>query len=248
MKKPNFIFIITLPLMWLGYCLFELFSQRLSISSFASLTLLPTLILLLISYLFFKISMYFENGLSKKILFSLFIFLLFLDQGIKLIIKIFFFKKRFYIISNLLSFTPIINTKGSWLNARFNININFLTLILINFIALFLFTEVYRYFNSNCKKNFFVDLCYIFIMTGSTSSLIDKTFYGGSLDFIEINNLFVADFKDIYINLAIFTFIIIIYNSDNNKFENDIIEIKRFIKFIITDIKINILKIKKDSS
>jgi signal peptidase II len=85
-------------------------------------------------------------------------------------------------------------------------------------------------------------------MTGSTSSLIDKTFYGGSLDFIEINNLFVADFKDIYINLAIFTFIIIIYNSDNNKFENDIIEIKRFIKFIITDIKINILKIKKDSS
>lgn len=249
MKKSNFIFIVILPLMWIFYCLFELFSQRLSLTTFTSLTILPTLVLLLISYLFLKVSKYFEGGLSKKLLFFLFTFLFLLDQGTKLIIKIFFFHKKFYILSNLLSFNPIINTKGSWLNVRFNININFITLILINFTALFLFTEIYRYYNNNEKKNFFVDLCYIFIMVGSICSLIDKIFYGGSLDFIGISNLFIADFKDIYINLAIFIFIIIIYNDNNNdtKLKDDFIKTRNFFKFLINDIKINILKQKIDS-
>lgn len=247
MKKTNFIFIITLPLMWLGYCLFELITGRLSITSFTSLTILPTLILLLISYLFLKLSIHFKNGLSKKSLLFLFMFLLSIDQGIKLIIKNFFFHKNFYILSNILSFNPIINTKGSWLNVRFDININFFTLILINFIALFLFTEIYRYFNTIKPKNFFVDLCYIFIMAGSICSLIDKIFYGGSLDFIGISNIFIADFKDIYINFAIFMFVVIIYDSDDNsdKVKEEILRIKSFIEFTIQDIKFNFLKIKE---
>ena len=247
MKKPKYIFILILPLMWISYCLFELFSKRLSLSIFTSLTILPTLMLLLISYLFFKISKYFKHGLSKKLLFLLFILLFFIDQGSKLIIKIFFFEKKFYIISNLLSFNPIINTKGSWLNVRFNININFIALISINFIALFLFTEIYRYYNAK-EKNFFIDLCYIFILVGSICSLIDKIFYGGSLDFIGISNLFIADFKDIYINLAIFMFIIVTYNNDiNNKSNDESIKISNFFKFTMNDVKKNILKQKTDS-
>lgn len=237
MKKTNYIFILILPLMWLSYCLFELLSKRLSFSIFASLTILPTLILLLINCLFFKTSKYFKYGLSKKSLFLLFTLLFFIDQGTKLIIKAFFFEKKFYIISNLLSFSPIINTKGSWLNVRFNININFIILISINLIALFLFTEIYRYCNTK-EKNFFIDLCYIFILVGSICSLIDKIFYGGSLDFIGVSNLFIADFKDIYINLAIFLFIIIIYNNDTSDKSNDeFIKIRNFFKFVINDIK-----------
>ena len=142
----------------------------------------------------------------------------------------------------MLSFNPIINTKGSWLNVRFNININFIMLILINFIALFLFYEIYKYYNNYYKKNFFVDLCYTFIIAGSACSLIDKIFYGGSLDFIGISNLFIADFKDIYINMAIFLFITITFNENNNKIKDSTMQTKKISRFIIDDIKINILK------
>lgn len=252
MKKTKFIFIIILPLMWIAYCLFEFFTSRLSSQEIIPIILLPTLVLFFINYLFIKISLRFYNGLSKKVLTLLLVFLLFLDQGVKLIIKLFFFKKEFYIINNLLSFNPIINTKGSWLNVRFNININFLTLIILNIIALFIFIEMYRYFNTKHEKNFYADLYYVFITVGSLCSLIDKIFYGGSLDFIGISNLFIADFKDMYINIAIFMLIILSYISDNSKcknnknntISNDIKEPKNFFKFIYYDIKFNIFKIK----
>lgn len=249
MKRLNSIFITILPLMWIFYCLFEFLTKRLTFPNFLILTIIPSIILLLISYLFFKLIMNFEKGLSTKILLYLFSLLFFLDQGLKLVIKFFFFTGKFNIIPNLLWFNPIINTKGSWLNVRFNINVNFTFLILINILALLLFTEIYRYYNSKNNKNIFTDLSYLFIMVGSLCSLIDKIFYGGSLDFIAVGNLFIADFKDIYINLAIFMFMIVIYNYDyinveNKENKNDFENLKHFFKFISKDFKSNIKKIK----
>lgn len=46
-------------------------------------------------------------------------------------------------------------------------------------------------------------MCFVFVSCGAICSLIDKVFYGGSLDFIGISNLFIADIKDLYINLGI---------------------------------------------
>lgn len=250
MKKTKFIFMLILPLMWVVYCLFEFFTARLSFYEIIPLVLLPTIFLFFINCFFLKISSHFNNGLSKKISVFLFLLLLFLDQGIKLIIKLFFFQKKFYIIHGLLAFNPIINTKGSWLNVRFNANINFLTLIMINAISLFIFVEIYRYFNANHKKNFYADLCYIFIIVGSLCSLIDKIFYGGSLDFIGISNLFIADFKDLYINVAIFMLIMLSYtytdeeSEKNTTFSGEMNNFKNFFRFICYDIKSNILKIK----
>ena len=105
-----------------------------------------------------------------------------------------------------------------------------------------LMEEFNKSYNNYYKKNFFVDLCYIFIIAGSACSLIDKIFYGGSLDFIVISNLFIADFKDIYINMAIFLFITITFNENNNKIKDSTMQTKKISRFIIDDIKINILK------
>ena len=55
-------------------------------------------------------------------------------------------------------------------------------------------------------KSFWIDMCFLFILCGALCSLIDKVFYGGSLDFIGISNLFIADIKDIYINLRFIIF------------------------------------------
>ena len=172
-----------------------------------------------------------------------------LDQGIKLIIKLNFFHSYFEIIPNFLFFNPIINTQGSWLNARFNFNISFPLLIIINGISLMLFIEIYRYIKFKTGKSFWVDMCFVFIFAGALCSFIDKVFYGGSLDFIGISDLFIADLKDIYINIGLLFFIMSCYksgffNEEETTFKDDIKAIKDFFKFIKSDI-LRILKKEK---
>ena len=62
----------------------------------------------------------------------LFTFFLLLDQGIKIVIKLFYFNTNKTIINNMLYFNPIINTDGSWLNARFGTSVSFPLLIAVN--------------------------------------------------------------------------------------------------------------------
>ena len=81
--------------------------------------------------------------------------------------------------------------------------------------------------------------------------MIDKVFYGGSLDFIGISTLFVADFKDIYINLGILFLIICLYNNnffsneEDTSLKDDINSLKKFLSFAFYDIKSLIFKDKE---
>ena len=99
-------------------------------------------------------------------------------------------------------------------------------------------------------KNFWTDLCFIFIFSGALCSLIDKLFYGGSLDFIGISDLFIADFKDIYINLGLLFFIMSCYKggffsqTEETSLKDDWNSIKKFLNFIKNDI-LQILKKEK---
>lgn len=248
MNKKKLITISILPIMWLIYCLFELVAGRLTKGYDIIMMILPALLFALVGYIFFKISETYKSGLNKNQLLVLFILLMIIDQGIKLVIKLWFFDVNFDIIPNFLSFHPIINTQGSWLNARFGTGLDFQLLILVNVIALFIFTECYRYYLHKGNKDIFADLTYIFIVAGALCSLIDKIFYGGSLDFIGISNLFIADLKDIYINLAIFFFILNIYindywkEDDNTTLKDDLQSIKRFFLFVKMDITKNIFR------
>lgn len=244
MNKDKLLIMGTLPAMWGIYFLFELISGNLTDAYSIVMNLSLTVVFLALGYILYKIYYKYKNGLNKKTLFTLFGVIMLLDQGSKLIIKLFFFNDRFEIIPNFLSFHPIINTQGSWLNVRFNTGINFTSLIILNAIAIFLFIEFYRYYRSNGHKDFWSDLCFIFILAGCICSLIDKVFYGGSLDFIGISNLFIADLKDIYINIAIFSFILATYfngfltDDKSTTLKEDLGEIKKFFKFILNDLKI----------
>lgn len=242
MDKFKLIIIGTLPALWLIYLLFELITGRIS----SSATLIANILLLflfgLAGYIIHLISTkHPKNYKIKNIIIFLFI-LLVLDQGVKLIIHLFFFNKSFDIISGFLSFQPIINSDGSWLNARFGTDISFTLLICINIIALFLFLELYRYIRKNNKCDFWGDICFCFIFIGALCSLIDKVFYGGSLDFIGISNLFIADIKDIYINLGILFLLAYVYKSDylssdeDSSIKDDIKLFKTFFVFIKNDI------------
>ena len=91
-------------------------------------------------------------------------------------------------------------------------------------------------------------MCFVFIFAGALCSLIDKVFYGGSLDFIGISDLFIADIKDIYINLGLLFFIMATYKSDffkedeNSSLKDDWNAVKKFLVFIKNDIKRSIKK------
>ncbi len=91
-------------------------------------------------------------------------------------------------------------------------------------------------------------MAFLFISTGALCSLIDKIFYGGSLDFIGISDLFIADIKDIYINLGLLFFIMLIYvkgyfkEEDSSSLRDDLKSIKEFLNFLKKDI----IKNKKD--
>ncbi|WP_297639745.1 signal peptidase II [uncultured Clostridium sp.] len=243
MNMKKFLTIGILPLMWIAYFIFELLTGRIDSSDTIIGNLLLIGLFILVGFIIYKLTNKYESGLKGKTLISLFFIFLFIDQFIKLIIHFFFFNDYYGFFNDFLSFNPIINDKGSWLNARFGAGISFPVLILLNIIALFVFLEVYRYYKSKGNSDIYSDLAIVFIFTGALCSLIDKVFYGGSLDFIGISDLFIADIKDIYINLGIFFLILCLYNSgffkddENSTFKDDINSTKHFLLFIKADIK-----------
>lgn len=240
-NKDKILTILILPLMWLIYFVFEIVTGRVKDLYTFITNLALVLLFALVGYIIYIISKKYSNGFSQKTVLKFFLLLLLIDQGIKIIIKKFFFNNFHEIIKDFIYFDPIINTKGSWLNARFNVGVGFIPLIIINTIALFLFLEIYRYYLSNKPKNFWVDSAFIFITVGALCSLIDKIFYGGSLDFIGISNLFIADIKDIYINIGLLFFIMFIYKTgyfkeDETSLKDDIKSLKEFLKFVKKDL------------
>ena len=248
-NKDKLLTIGILPIMWLVYFAFEIVTGRVKDLYTLILNLSLVFVFALVGYIIYYLSDKYSDGFQDKKLFLIFLVLMLIDQGSKLIIKFNFFNSYYEIIPRFLSFDPIINTDGSWLNARFNFNISFPLLILINFIALFIFFELYRYIKFRSGKNtFWGDMCFVFIFAGALCSLIDKVFYGGSLDFIGISDLFIADIKDIYINLGLLFFIMATYKSDffkedeNSSLKDDWNAVKKFLAFIKNDIKTSIKK------
>lgn len=231
-----------LPTMWLIYIMFELITGRITDSKTIIFNIFIIFLFATIGYIIYNISLKHNYGFNFNNLIILFLIFLFIDQGFKIIIKFFYFNVKKTIIPDILYFSPIINTDGSWLNARFGTSVSFPLLIIINIIALIIFIEVYRYYNFNGNKDFWSDMCFIFVLCGALCSLIDKVFYGGSLDFIGISNLFIADIKDIYINLGILFFIITLFNNgylsseEETSLKDDINNIKKFLIFIKNDI------------
>lgn len=242
LNKDKWLTIGILPIMWLLYFAFEIITGR--VDSFYTLVmnLLLTVVFVFTGWIIYVVSNKYPNGFTSKVVLIIFFVLMLIDQGIKLIIKLFFFDNYFEIIPKFLSFDPIINTDGSWLNARFGLGVGFSALIILNALAIILFIEVYRYYLSKDNKDFWSDMAFLFILSGALCSLIDKIFYGGSLDFIGISNLFIADVKDMYINLGILFFLMLIYikgyfkEEDSSTLKDDLKTIKKFFKFMKNDI------------
>ena len=83
--------------------------------------------------------------------------------------------------------------------------------------------------------SFWVKMIMICGISGCLCSLIDKVFWGGSLDFLQIPTLFIFDLKDCYLTVAEVIFVVIgILNSKE-------ISVKEIYIFVVTNLACKLL-------
>lgn len=140
--------------------------------------------------------------MKTKYLYFWIIILIMIDQFSKIIIDNFYLDKNVNIIAHLVYFRPHLNTAYSWINSMFNFGIGFWGHIIPSFIMLIIMVMAfdYIYFNGNNSK--LTDFIVIFFLSGTICSIVDKIFWGGSLDFIYLKSLFTFDIKDCYITVG----------------------------------------------
>ena len=91
MKNFKFLVIAILPIMWFIYFLFEFFTGRINNSTILIGNLILIILFALSGYIIYKLSLSFDSGFNKKNLFIIFLILMLLDQGSKIIIHFFYF-------------------------------------------------------------------------------------------------------------------------------------------------------------
>ena len=138
-----------------------------------------------------------------------------IDQMVKIVISKVFMKYEFDIIAKVLRFNPELNTRLSYAGNFFELLSSPFVTILLNVFVLFLFLSGYMLYQAKrAHTSFWVKMIMICGISGCLCSLIDKVFWGGSLDFLQIPTLFIFDLKDCYLTVAEVIFVVIgILNS-----------------------------------
>lgn len=153
--------------------------------------------------------------MTKKKAVPLYLFLILLDQGIKLTIHFHFMESYIPIIRPFFYFDPVLNTQYSWINSMFGLGLSRGFHIMICFLVAGLVWLLQRHLSLSAERSVLTDLMFIFCYSSCTCALIDRIFWNGSLDFLAVKGLFIFDLKDIYIDLFIAALLI-----QNKKFRH----------------------------
>ncbi|WP_066714689.1 signal peptidase II [Clostridium sp. Marseille-P299] len=167
----------------------------------------------------------------KKFIFPISI-LIMIDQVVKIFIKKYLFDIQVVFIEGIIGFYPKINRKQSWAGNYISIFENPIVVNILIIFCIFIIMTGYQFYRSKCKKESLpARLIFIFAMAGCLCSIIDKIFWGGSLDFLVIPGLFIFDLKDCYLTVAeiLFVYMGIKYNKQIN--------VKEYVKFIYSSIR-----------
>lgn len=138
------------------------------------------------------------------------LFLILIDQFIKMVISKLFMQYEFDMVIHLLKFNPERNINLSWFGNFVDIFSSLFITVLLNTLAIFIFVSGYLLYKAKTKQtSFSVKIIMTCGLAGCFCSLIDKLFWGGSLDFLQIPNFFVFDIKDSYLTVAEVVFVIV---------------------------------------
>ena len=169
------------------------------------------------------------------------IFLILLDQVLKISINMFFKTTEIHIWNNFLGFKVFLNCNHiSMFNGyAINFKLSIYILIIINVIMSLFLISLYKYIKFINLKINTVYISLIFFIAASISSLIDKVFWGGSLDYI-IFLSYILDLKDIYLIVGFLA--ITIYTLKNVDFKlkqaQNISFVKDFFLFILKKLRL----------
>ena len=142
--------------------------------------------------------------------------LVLIDQMVKIVISKVFMKYEFDIIAKVLRFNPELNTRLSYAGNFFELLSSPFVTILLNVFVLFLFfIRIYAIRAKRAHTSFWVKMIMICGISGCLCSLIDKVFWGGSLEiFCRCLPFLYFDLKDCYLTVAEVIFVVIgILNS-----------------------------------
>lgn len=127
-----------------------------------------------------------------------------IEQFIKIIVNTFFFENQIMFLDGMFGFKPYLNTTQlSFFNNELGMNVGLSVLIFLNIILLPIIPlSIYLLFKKE-KVHKVIYLAHDFVFAAMICSLIDKVFWGGSLDYIYLFNRWIVDLKDIYFVLAL---------------------------------------------
>lgn len=168
-----------------------------------------------------------KKTINHKYIFFLTTFLIAIEQGIKLVINANYLENNDKILEGILYFNPMFNRDYSWFNSMLKLGIG--KWFHIAFVGVVLLGIVLFYFfmNKDKKTSKLVDTMFSFIVGGAFCSFVDKVFWDGSLDYILVKGYFTFDLKDVYINVFIGLFILLLllnYNHIKDVDENKLIK------------------------
>lgn len=125
--------------------------------------------------------------------------LVIIDIMIKIVIENFFGETEF-LINNWIGFKPYLNTTQlSIFNNELDLGVSTGTLIVLNIIFIPVILLTFYRANKDNEYGDFMDISEALILAAAICSLIDKIFWGGSLDYIYLLNRWIVDLKDIYL-------------------------------------------------
>jgi len=144
--------------------------------------------------------------MSTKRLILWVLFLIAIDQWIKIVIVNLFLDTQFSIIPNIFYFYPIQNIYGGWFQSMAGHVMPIYINIPIRLFALLFVLVMHRYvafytYNWNKHRGLF-DIVLMFALAGFVCSFIDLIFWGGTWDYILLFDWFVFDLKDMYLNIG----------------------------------------------
>lgn len=167
--------------------------------------------------------------LFKKLNTIIIFLLILLDQLVKLVIYHYFIGQQYEWI-NPLAFKPTLNDDYSFANSLFQLKIGSEIHVIIIALALIMMISVYKYILSHNSSFKAVNLGFNLLISGSICSMIDKLFWGGSLDYICLKGYFIFDLKDFYITLAEIILVVLVIVKRQFIIDFRLGDLLRFIK------------------
>lgn len=121
------------------------------------------------------------------------------EQGIKLLVRS-YQGYEVSLLGDFVYFRPTHNTYYSWFNSMLGFENTRGVHIILTVAMLVLAILIFRYAYKRKGNLLELNLLELFLMAGIVCSLLDRVFWGGSLDYIGLRGLFVFDLKDVYLS------------------------------------------------